>query len=75
MQAIEPWYSVEEIARHLGVSKETIYRWLERRNIPAHHMGKLWKFKPSEVDEWVVAGGASDDSTLSRRTTQDEQVR
>ncbi len=57
-ETIEPWYSVEEISRHLGVSKETIYRWLERHKIPAHRMGKLWKFKPSEVDRWVLAGGA-----------------
>lgn len=62
MQAIEPWYSLEEISRHLGVSKETIYRWLERGTIPAHRMGKLWKFKPSEVDQWVKDGGAGDDS-------------
>ncbi len=61
MQAIEPWYSLEEISRHLGVSKETIYRWLERRTIPAHRMGKLWKFKPSEVDQWVKDGGAGED--------------
>jgi excisionase family DNA binding protein len=58
-EAIEPWYSVEEISRHLGVSKETIYRWLEKHKIPAHRMGKLWKFKPSEVDTWVQAGGAA----------------
>lgn len=57
---IEAWFSVEEIARHLGVSKETIYRWLERKIIPAHRMGKLWKFKPSEVDSWVASGGAAD---------------
>ncbi len=57
-ETIEPWYSVEEISRHLGVSKETIYRWLEKHKIPAHRMGKLWKFKPSEVDRWVLAGGA-----------------
>lgn len=63
MQAIEPWYSLEEIARHLGVSKETIYRWLERRNMPAHRMGKLWKFKPSEVDAWVQTGGAAEERT------------
>lgn len=61
-QAIEPWFSVEEISRHLGVSKETIYRWLEKKRIPAHRMGKLWKFKPSEVDLWVQNGGAADDS-------------
>lgn len=58
MTELEPWFSVEEIARHLGVSKETIYRWLERESIPAHRMGKLWKFKPSEVDKWVMEGGA-----------------
>lgn len=61
MQAIEPWYSVEEIARHLGVSKETIYRWLERKIIPAHRLGKLWKFKPSEVDEAVRDGRFAND--------------
>lgn len=60
-QAIEPWLSVEELSRHLGVSKETIYRWLERKRIPAHRMGKLWKFKPSEVDVWVQNGGAADE--------------
>lgn len=59
MKPIEPWFSVEEIAKHLGVSKETIYRWLDRKTIPAHRMGKLWKFKPSEVDSWVTAGGAT----------------
>ena len=58
-ETIEPWYSVEEISRHLGVSKETIYRWLERKVIPAHRMGKLWKFKPSEVDQWITSGGAA----------------
>jgi excisionase family DNA binding protein len=61
MTAIEPWYSVEEIARHLAVSKETIYRWLERQIIPAHRMGRLWRFKPSEVDEWVMKGGAGEE--------------
>jgi excisionase family DNA binding protein len=58
-KTIEPWYSVEEISRHLGVSKETIYRWLEKHKIPAHRMGKLWKFKPSEVDQWITSGGAA----------------
>ena len=62
MTGTEPWLSVEEIARHLGVSKETIYRWLERQRIPAHRVGKLWRFKPSEVDEWVKRGGAQSDN-------------
>lgn len=63
----EPWCSVNEIAEHLGVSKETIYRWLEREAIPAHRIGKLWKFKPSEVDKWVIQGGAVDKTTAFRK--------
>lgn len=56
----EPWLSVEEIAAHLGVSKETIYRWLEKGRIPSHRVGKLWKFKTAEVDDWVRSGGAAE---------------
>ncbi|MBD64733.1 MAG: excisionase [Halobacteriovoraceae bacterium] len=55
----ERWLSVDEIAQHLGISKETVYRWLERGKIPAHRVGKLWKFKASEVDEWILRGEAA----------------
>lgn len=59
----EPWTSVDDIARHLGVAKDSIYRWIDRRRLPAHKIGRLWKFKISEVDEWVRAGGANSERT------------
>ncbi len=62
----ERWLSVEEIASHLGVAAITVYRWLEKGKIPAHRVGKLWKFKVSEVDSWVVSGGAQDVSVPSK---------
>ena len=49
----EPWVSVDEVAKHLGVVKDSIYRWIEHRGLPAHKVGRLWKFKLSEVDGWV----------------------
>ena len=52
------WLSVEEMAKYLGVSNDTIYRWIGVHNMPAHKMGRLWKFKKDEVDEWVKSGGA-----------------
>lgn len=56
------WMSVDEIAGYLGVSKDTIYGWISKREMPAHKVGRLWKFKSDEVDTWVRAGKASDDS-------------
>jgi excisionase family DNA binding protein len=56
----EPWVSLDEIALHLGVSKDTIYRWIDGREMPAHKVGRLWKFKVSQVDEWVQEGNAGE---------------
>jgi excisionase family DNA binding protein len=64
----EPWVSVEEVAKHLGVAKDSVYRWIDNRNLPAHKIGRLWKFKLSEVDQWVVDAGAenrADDAGVS----------
>ena len=54
------WLSVDEISKYLGVSNDTVYRWIDKYAMPAHRMGRLWKFKKDEVDEWVKAGGAAD---------------
>ncbi len=52
------WLSLAEIAVYLGVSKDTVYRWLELRHMPAHKVGRQWKFKAAEVDDWVRSGKA-----------------
>ena len=63
----EPWVSVDDIALHLGVAKDSVYRWIERKGLPAHKMGRLWKFKIEEVDEWVKSGGAADDEGRNKK--------
>ena len=37
-----------------------VYRWIESKALPAHKIGRLWKFKLTEVDEWVRSGGATE---------------
>ncbi|WP_036859470.1 helix-turn-helix domain-containing protein [Porticoccus hydrocarbonoclasticus] len=56
------WLSISEICLHLGVSKDTVYKWIDRQDMPAHRMGRLWKFKKDEVDQWIKDGGAADTS-------------
>ena len=60
------WLSVEEIAEYLGVSKDTVYAWISKRNMPAHRIGRLWKFKTEEVDEWVRSGGAAENESRGK---------
>lgn len=53
------WLSVVEAAEYLGISKETIYRLIESDNIPKFRIGKLWKFKTTDLDQWIESGKAS----------------
>lgn len=50
------WIGLEEAAGYLGVKKETVRSWIKKTDIPAHKIGKLWKFKKSELDIWVKSG-------------------
>jgi len=54
------WLSVDEIAAYLGIKRDTVYKWISEKQMPAHRMGRLWKFRKDEVDEWVKTGGAGD---------------
>lgn len=54
------WLSVDEICKYLGISKDTVYKWIDKHGMPAHRMGRLWKFKKDEVDMWVREGKAGE---------------
>ena len=53
------WLSVDDIAAYLGIKRETLYKWLAEKDIPAHKVGRLWKFRKEEIDKWVRTGEAN----------------
>ncbi len=57
----ERWLDVEEISSYLGVTNETIRKWIREKNLPARKIGRKWKFKLTEVDEWVKSGQSAID--------------
>ncbi len=59
IQNPDRWYSTKEICAYLGISRDTLHTWIAEKVLPAHKMGRNWKFKTSQVDEWVTSGKAS----------------
>lgn len=56
----ERWYSTKEICAYLGVSRDTLLVWINEKDMPASKVGRSWKFKLSEIDEWIKSGKAAD---------------
>ena len=57
---VERWISLEEIAKHVGCSKDTIRAWIKKGTIPYHKVGRMYKFRISEVDAWIESGQSAD---------------
>ena len=45
--------SVEDVRLYLGVNRDTVYKWVNEKGLPALKIGRLWKFRKADVDEWV----------------------
>ena len=70
MASEEGWGGIADVAAHLSVAKDSIYRWVDSKDFPAHRVGRLLRFRLSEVDEWVKSGRGSAPATHSTgRTT------
>ncbi len=48
-----PYMNLEKVAKYLGVSKKTVYRLIDRDEIPAVKVGKQWRFNRKEVEAWL----------------------
>lgn len=60
----EHWATVDDVAAHLKVTRDTVYRWIDRRKFPVHRVGRILRFRISEVDDWVERGGGTQARTI-----------
>ena len=57
MPTPKPWSILADVADQLHVCEDPVARWIAKLHLPAHRVGRIWRFKISEVDAWVRAGG------------------
>ena len=51
------YIGIDEAAEYLGIKTVTLRNWIKKdESLPAHKIGKLWKFKRAELDAWVQSG-------------------
>ncbi len=56
IENLDGWIGIDEASKYLDVTKDTVRNWIKKTDIPAHKVGKLWKFKKSELDMWIKSG-------------------
>lgn len=66
--------TIEEVANYLRVSERTVYDWAQKGEIPAGKIGTVWRFKKSEVENWVNARLSSDSQNLSQNIVQVKNI-
>ena len=44
---------IREASEYLGVSRETLYKYVYEEKIPAFKLGNRWKFKKTVLDRWM----------------------
>jgi excisionase family DNA binding protein len=47
------WMSTQEAARRLGITTRTLYRFVDEGELPAYKMGRVFRLKRSDVDEFI----------------------
>ena len=52
----ENFISIEDAAKYLNIKPVTLRKWVKDGKVPAHQIGKQWKFKISELDAWINSG-------------------
>lgn len=57
---LEEWKPMAAIEKYLSVSRETVLQYINKKGMPAHKLGRQWRFKISEVDEWLRSGNAAE---------------
>ena len=51
------WISIEELSEYLGISAVTVRSWIRSgKDIPAVRIGRQWRFRIEEIDEWIESG-------------------
>ncbi len=51
---MEELWDIKRVSQYLGIKRSTLYAMIERREIPHYRIGRLARFRPAEIDAWLL---------------------
>jgi excisionase family DNA binding protein len=78
LDATNELMTVQQVAKYLRYSPRTIYRLLKNRQIHAFMLGTDWRFRRSDIDQWIsgrqmwASTGPSPEAEAGRRSSGDD---
>lgn len=58
--------NVREASQYLGISPDTLYKYVAEERIPAFKLGNRWKFKKTMLDRWMEKQSAVKEKPVER---------
>jgi excisionase family DNA binding protein len=58
--------NIRQASQYLGVSPDTLYKYVGEQKIPAFKLGNRWRFKKSKLDEWMEQKSSQVDVTNNK---------
>ncbi len=59
--------NIRQASEYLGVSPDTLYKYVSENKIPAFKLGNRWKFKKALLDRWMECKSSGGEGTLKRK--------
>ncbi|MGC2108800.1 MAG: helix-turn-helix domain-containing protein [Candidatus Korobacteraceae bacterium] len=59
--------NIRQASQYLGISPDTLYKYVSEETIPAFRLGNRWKFKKSILDTWMENQSFSGESGRQRK--------
>ena len=60
--------NVRQASQYLGISPDTLYRYITEGEIPAFKLGNRWKFKKTVLDRWMEKQSTQHEGRARRKT-------
>lgn len=62
--------NIRQASQYLGISADTLYKYVSEETIPAFKLGNRWKFKKSILDSWMEERSLNGESLRPRKVAK-----